>query len=52
MLEIPPSQRPLHEPLCMIVMPQVYQPELLFCTYDAMGHQGITKVVARIQERH
>ena len=36
----------------MIVMPQLYQHEILFCAHDAMGHQGISKVVARIQERN
>ena len=36
----------------MIVMPQLYQHEILFRAHDAMGHQGISKVVARIQERH
>ena len=33
-------------------MPQLYQHEILFRVHDAMGHQGISKVVARIQERH
>ena len=33
-------------------MPQLYQHEILFRAHDAMGHQGISKVVARIQERH
>ena len=33
-------------------MPQLYQHEILFHAHDAMGHQGILKVVARIQERH
>ena len=47
-----PTQRPLHECPCMIVMPQLYQHEILFRAHDAMGHQGISKVVARIQERH
>ena len=36
----------------MIVMPQLYQHEILFRAHDAMGHHGISKVVARIQERH
>ena len=36
----------------MIVMPQLYQHEILFCAHDAMGHQGIAKVLERIQERH
>ena len=48
----PPPQRPLHERPCMIVMSQLYQHEILFQAHDAMGHQGISKVVARIQERH
>ena len=48
----PPNQRPLHERPCMIVMPQLYQHEILFRAHYAMGHQGISKVVARIQERH
>ena len=33
-------------------MPQLYQHEILFRAHDAMGHQGISKIVARIQERH
>ena len=36
----------------MIVMPQLYQHEILFRAHDALGHQGISKVVARTQERH
>ena len=48
----PKSQRALHERPCMIVMPQLYQHEILFKAHDAMGHQGIAKVLARIQERH
>ena len=36
----------------MIVMPQLYQHDILFRAHDAMGHQGISKIVARIQERH
>ena len=51
-VEYPASQRPLHERPCMIVKPQLYQHEILFRAHDAMGHQGISKVVARIQERH
>ena len=47
-----PVQRPLHERPCMIVMPQLYQLEILFRAHDAMGHQGISKVVGRIQDRH
>ena len=48
----PSTQRPLHERLCMIVMPQLYQHDIFFQAHNAMGHQGIGKVVARIQERH
>ena len=48
----PPSQRQLHERPCMMVMPQLYQHELSFRPHDAMGHQGNSKVVAPIQERH
>ena len=47
-----PTQCPLHERLCMIIMPQLYQHEIMFRAHDAVGHQGISKVVARIQERH
>ena len=36
----------------MIMMPQLYQHEILFKTHDAIGHQGIAKVLAWIQERH
>ena len=37
----------------MIVMQQLYQHEILFRSHDAMGHQGISKVVdTRNQERH
>ena len=50
--KFPPSQRPLHERPCMIVLPQLYQHEILFRAHDDMGHQGISKVVALIQERH
>ena len=34
------------------VMPQLYQHEILFRAQYAIGHQSISKVVARIQERH
>ena len=51
-VKYPPQQRPLHERPCMIVMPQLYQHEILFRAHDAMGHQGIAKVLAQIQERH
>ena len=36
----------------MIVKPQLFQHEFLFRAHDAMSHQGISNVVARIQERH
>ena len=51
-MRYPPQQRLLHERPCMIIMPQLYQHEILFRAHDAMGHQGIAKVVSRIQERH
>ena len=51
-VKYPPQQRPAHERPCMIVVPQLYQHETLFRAHDAMGHQGIAKVLARIQERH
>ena len=51
-VKYPPQQRPLHERPSMIVMPQLYQHEILFRAHDAMDHQGIAKVLARIQERH
>ena len=51
-VKYPPQQRSLHERPCMIVMPQLYQHEILFRAHDAMGHQGIAKVLARIKERH
>ena len=51
-VKYPPAQRPLNERPCMIVMSQLYQHEILFRAHDGMGHQGIGKVVARIQERH
>ena len=41
-----PPKRP-----SMIVMHQLYQHEILFRAHDAMGHQGISEVIARIQER-
>ena len=34
------------------MMPQLYQHQILFKAHDAMGHQGIAKVLARIRERH
>ena len=34
-----------------IVLPQLYQTELLFRSHDQMGHQGMDKVFNRIQKR-
>ena len=34
-----------------IVLPQLYQTELLFSSHDQMGHQGIDKVYQRILKR-
>ena len=34
-----------------IVLPQLYQTELLFRSHDQMGHQGVDKVYNRIQKR-
>ena len=34
-----------------IVLPQLYQTELLFCPPHQMGHQGVDKVYKRIQKR-
>ncbi|XP_063727161.1 uncharacterized protein LOC134854733 [Symsagittifera roscoffensis] len=34
-----------------IVLPQLYQTELLFRSHDQMGHQGVNKVYNRIQNR-
>ena len=34
-----------------IVLPQLYQTELLFMSHDQMGHQGIDKVYQRILKR-
>ena len=36
----------------MIVMPQLYQHEILYRAHDELGHQGVGKVLARIHERH
>ena len=46
-----PNQRPLHERPCMIIMPQLYQHEILFRAHDVMGHfhtwPGIRRSVGR-----
>ena len=47
-----PQQRAMHVRPCMIVMPQLYQHEILYRAHDESGHQGVGKVLARIQERH
>ena len=47
-----PQQRAMHVRPCMIVMPQLYQHEILYRAQDESGHQGVGKVLARIQERH
>ena len=33
-----------------LVLPQLYQTELLFCSHDKMGHQGVDKVYNRIHK--
>ena len=47
-----PHQRAMHVRPCMIVMPQLYQHEILYRAHDESRHQGVGKVLARIQERH
>ena len=47
-----PQQGAMHVRPCMIVMPQLYQHEILYRAHDESGHQGVGKVLARIQERH
>ena len=47
-----PQQRAMHVRPSMIVMPQLYQHEILYRAHDESGHQGVGKVLARIQERH
>ena len=34
-----------------IVLPQLYQTELLFCSHDQIGRQGVDKVYNGIQKR-
>ena len=43
-VKYPPSQRPLHERPCMIVMLQLYEHEILFRAHDAWD----TKALARL----
>ena len=47
-----PQQRALHVRPCMIVMPLLFLHEILYRAHDESGHQGVRKVLARIQERH
>ena len=47
-----PQQRALHVRPCMIVMQPLFQHEILYRAPDESGHQGVGKVLARIQERH
>ena len=35
----------------LIILPQLYQTEVLFRSHDQMGHQGIDKVQQRILHR-
>ena len=46
------QQRAMHVRPCMIVIPQLYQHEILHRAHDESGHKGVGKVLARIQERH
>ena len=47
-----PQQRAMHGRPCMIVMPQLFQHEILDRAHDESAHQGLGKVLSRIQERH
>ena len=47
-----PQQRALHVHPCTIAMPQLYQHKIPYRAHNASGHQGVGKVLARIQERH
>ena len=47
-----PQQLALLVRTCMIVMPQLFQHEILYRAHDESGHQGVGNVLARIQERH
>ena len=47
-----PQQRAPHVRPCMIVMPQLFQHEILYRAHDESGHQCVGKVLARLQERH
>ena len=47
-----PANRNRFSNHAMIMLPRVYQGEILYKTHNEMGHQGVNKVVARIQQRH
>ena len=47
-----PQQRAMHVRPCKLVMPQLYQHEIVYSAHDESGLQGVGKVLARIQERH
>ena len=47
-----PQQRAMHIRPCMIVLPQLCQHKILYRAQDESGHQGVGKVLAKIQERH
>ena len=47
-----PQQRPMHMRPSMIVMPKLYQYEIVYRAHNEMGNQGVRKVLARHQERH
>ena len=51
-VKYPKNQRVLHTRPCVIIMPRLYQHEILFKAHEAMCHQGFAKVISRIQERH
>ena len=44
-----PLQRAGHGRGFMIVMPQLYQHDILYRAHDESGHQGVSKVLGRIQ---
>ena len=47
-----PRPRALHVRPCMKIMPHLFQHEILYRAHDESRHQGVGKVLARIQERH
>ena len=42
----------MHARPCMVVMPQLQLYEILYRAHDEAGHQGVGKVLSRLQERH